>query len=285
MNAQGVVVRALLNDGNVRVLLVEARELAEHTRRVHDLGPSAALLGAQAVVALALSSAHIKGGEEMTLQVEGNDPRCAVFADVTSAGELRVRVTPSTLQLGPDGALTGIMVSIKRKGLKELYRGITEVRDHSLEQALVEQSAASAQLCDVLKIGIRQKADGTIVQAGGVLIERIAADDRDLRAPDREAFLERYGWVADADAPQLLTQLAFGQLGDETLDVLARQDLSWACRCDRQRVEAMLRGLGPNELLDMADEDSGAEVSCDFCGTAYAFDDSELRRMAEEFTS
>ena len=75
--AAGVLVRALVAERAVRLLLVEARGPAEHTRRIHGLGPDAARIAAEMVVAAALSSAHIKGDEQLTLQIQGASPRCA----------------------------------------------------------------------------------------------------------------------------------------------------------------------------------------------------------------
>lgn len=77
-------------------------------------------------------------------------------------------------------------------------------------------------------------------------------------------------------AGELLT-LAPGQLmhrlfWEETLRVFEPQAPRFACRCSRERVAAMLRGLGSDEVLGLIAERGEAEVGCDFCGAMYRFD-------------
>ena len=54
----------------------------------------------------------------------------------------------------------------------------------------------------------------------------------------------------------------------------------WRCRCSKERVERTLVSLGQQTLLEMADEDDGAEVCCHFCNEAYPLDADALRRLA-----
>ncbi|MEN0062633.1 MAG: Hsp33 family molecular chaperone HslO [Myxococcota bacterium] len=273
----GVLVRALLDEGAVRLVLVEATAPARHTRTAHKLSADAARLGAEAVVAAALNAAHIKGEEQLTLQLQAESPKASFYADIVADGALRVRVTPPDLTL-EGGRLTGQLLVIKSLGRQELYRGISAVPDSTIEQALATHLETSAQVHDVLRIGVRQSADGEILQAGGLLIERLP-EEPDHPSLSAEEFEQRYAWVREADIAKLLTQLAFGSLGEQALKVLDSRPLVWRCRCSRERVEAILAGLGIGELSDMAQTDGQAEVSCDFCNTTYRFDEADLNGL------
>ena len=281
MSDQGVIVRALLCSGAVRLLLAEARGPAEHTRTIHGLGPDAARLGAEALVAAALNAAHVKGEEQLTLQLQGEVPRCSVYADITAQGHVRARITPADLRLGPSGELSGVLVVIKSLGARQLYQGVTDVRGATIERALGEHLDRSAQVDDILRIGVRQAADGTIVGAGGLLLERLP-EDPGHPSLDRETFQRTLGWVRDADVDELLTGLALGSLGDEPLRVLEQRPLVWQCRCSDERVRATLAILGPDEVQQMLDEDGGAEISCNFCGTVRRLDAADLRAVLRE---
>jgi molecular chaperone Hsp33 len=278
----GVLVRALVADGAVRVLVVDARLPAEHTRRIHGLGPDAARLGAESVVAAALSSAHIKGDEQLTLQIQGSTPRCSVYADVTASGDVRVRVTPADLHLGPSGAIEGILSAVKTLSppdgaTRELYRGITAI-DGRLEEALGHHLAQSDQVDAVLRLGCQIGPDGVVRQAGGLLLERLPDEPGHPELP-AERFVERYGWIAEADLAHLLTQIAFGQLGGEKLDVLESRAITWRCRCSTERIETTLAALGHAALEEMITEDHGAEVTCNFCGTVYQVSEERLLQL------
>lgn len=277
----GVLVRAFLDEGAVRLLLVEATALAVRTREVHALGPDAARIGAESVVAAALNSAYVKGEEQLAFQLSGEDPPCSVYADITAEGHVRARVTPSDLVL-EDGKLRGMLVAIKSLRSQELYRGITEVPGTTIEDALATHLGASTQVDDVLRIGLKQGPDGEILQAGGLLLERMP-EERDHPSLDRDAFEERYGWVRHADMQQVLTQLAFGTLGDRRIRVLEQRPLVWRCRCSQDRVEATLLALGPDTLREMLDEDGGAEVICHFCNRVLTVDAAGIQRLIDRF--
>jgi molecular chaperone Hsp33 len=46
----------------------------------------------------------------------------------------------------------------------------------------------------------------------------------------------------------------------------------FACTCSRERVRAMLRGLGREEVEGIVAERGEVEIGCDFCGLQYRFD-------------
>ena len=48
--------------------------------------------------------------------------------------------------------------------------------------------------------------------------------------------------------------------------------MRFACRCDRDRVTAMLRGLGADEVHDIIAEQGEVTVTCEFCQRPYRFD-------------
>ncbi len=279
--AQGVRVRGLLAGRAVRLLLVEAHALAEHTRVVHGLGPDAAALGAQTVVAAALLGAHIKGDEQITLQLHGSEPRCSAYVDLTASGQLRARITPSDLTLGGDGRLSGVLVVVKHAPSDEVYRGATSVEAETLQSALAEHLGASAQVDAMLRIGVSVDAEGRVVQAGGLLIERLP-EEHDQPSMDRAAFRERFGALQGVPTDQLLTQLAFGALGDDPVQVLESAPLVWQCRCSQGRIEATLKGLGIDVLREMLDEDQGADVHCNFCDVHYVVTEGRLEELLAE---
>jgi molecular chaperone Hsp33 len=51
------------------------------------------------------------------------------------------------------------------------------------------------------------------------------------------------------------------------------------CSCSRERVTAMLVGLGREEIEDIIAERDLVEVGCDFCGMQYRFDAVDVGHM------
>ena len=85
--------------------------------------------------------------------------------------------------------------------------------------------------------------------------------------------------LRDRTTTEILEALDARELLGEPLEVLEWRSLRWQCRCSREKVEGTLVSLGRDEVLQMADEDHGAEVVCHFCNTAYRLSEAELRAL------
>ena len=53
----------------------------------------------------------------------------------------------------------------------------------------------------------------------------------------------------------------------------------FACACSRERVAAMLRNLGEQELQSILSERPHIEVGCEFCGQQYQFDPVDAAQL------
>ena len=65
-------------------------------------------------------------------------------------------------------------------------------------------------------------------------------------------------------------------------EVLDTSEPQYLCKCDRRRVKSMLKSLGREELLSMAEDLPEIEVKCHFCNKAYKFTPDEVREMAKQ---
>jgi molecular chaperone Hsp33 len=273
----GWMVTGLLGGGAVRMLFVEAGEPAAHTQRVHGLGPDAARFGAEVTVAAALLGAYVKGEEQLTLQIQGDQPPLSAYADLTAGGALRVRVSPPDLRRRDD-RFRGVLSVVKHVGEREVWRGMTSIDDTSVGDALSHHLGGSAQVDAALGIVVRLE-EGAVVGAGGWLVERLPEDPAhpSLTA---EAFRERYGWLRTADPGDVFSRLHTGGLSPEDrVTLLEQRPLVWRCRCTVARIEGMLVGLGPDTLQQMIDEDHGAEITCHFCQRRHRVDEQRLRAL------
>jgi molecular chaperone Hsp33 len=70
------------------------------------------------------------------------------------------------------------------------------------------------------------------------------------------------------DPQALLTNL----FGAHDLRLFAGEPVRFACRCNRERVAAMLRGLGQEEVQSILAEQGAVTVTCEFCRKPYRFD-------------
>jgi molecular chaperone Hsp33 len=57
------------------------------------------------------------------------------------------------------------------------------------------------------------------------------------------------------------------------------------CRCSRERVSGMLKGLGAVEIRSLLEERGNVEVRCDFCNRAYTFDAVDIEQLFSDSLS
>ena len=283
MNDPGVsagrMVTALACDRSVRVLVAVLHGPAQEMCRRHGLGPWESRLAAEGLVAAALLGSQLKGREQLAVNVFGERPRFSINIDVRDEGSVRGRLQ------APDGAAAddavvsqrfdGLIAAIKHLDDEELYRGVADLKDGTIEDALQGFFDRSVQVDGRVRVLVEVDVDGRVSYAGGMLAERLPdMEDEDFRAlivgPMEEDFRD------------LMTAFAFGKLGGGEVEVLEAQEVVFRCNCSRTRVLSMLRSMGPDELRSMLDEDGGAEVTCHFCNELYEVTGEELSALIEE---
>ena len=97
----------------VRFIAADATAVSRETARTHGLAAGAAALGAESMVAAALMSAHVKGEDRITLQLQSEQPRASLFAEIDGQGAVRGRVMPPIIRFASGASLRGILVAIR----------------------------------------------------------------------------------------------------------------------------------------------------------------------------
>ena len=82
--------------------------------------------------------------------------------------------------------------------------------------------------------------------------------------------------------PRDAEQIA-GQLGlEDAPQFLGECEPAYACQCNREKVESVLRMMEREELNDMLEKDGCAEINCHFCAEAYHFSGADLHAIIEQ---
>nr|MBP8696041.1 Hsp33 family molecular chaperone HslO [Syntrophobacterales bacterium] len=88
--------------------------------------------------------------------------------------------------------------------------------------------------------------------------------------------------LREGKTPEDLLGMIFEGIPFKTLE---KKGLSFRCTCSRDRIAEVLVSLGRAELRRLAEEKGGAEVTCEFCRTAYRFGRGELEQLIREIES
>ena len=286
------------------------RDLLSRRRSASDGGhafapPLRALLGEMAAAGV-LMQGSVKFNGALVLQMHGDGPVKLAVAETQP--DLSFRVTATVQGEVPAAAGLEAMLNMHGKGrcaitldpLQRLpgqqpYQGVVPLFGdqheplQKLSQVLEHYMLQSEQLDTCLVLAANDEvAAGLLIQrlpmsgaanlAGEVLIS--ADEDQIGRNEDykRIAML-----AATLTSPELLTlqpaQILHRLFWEETVRVFEPQTPRFACRCSRERVANMLRGLGADDVNALVAERGEAEVGCDFCGAYFRFDPVDVGEL------
>jgi molecular chaperone Hsp33 len=267
---------------------------ARHEQQGAYPAPVRTLLGEMAAAAT-LMQANIKFDGALVLQVFGDGP--VKVAVVEAQPDLSYRATAKVVGEVDDADRLGAMVNVHGKGRCAItldpkdrsggaqpYQGIVALHgdDGAPLQAIADVLEHYMLQSEQLDTRLMLAANDEV--AAGLLIQRLPVEgegnlERERREDEiglNEAF-NRIAHLASTvshdelltlDADTLLRRL-FWEEDVRRFEPLAPR---FACTCSRERVRAMLQGLGREEVEGIIAEQGRVEIGCDFCGTQYHFD-------------
>ncbi len=272
---QDVLQRFLLERAGVRGVLVRVgaawREVAGRAAYPTALQT---LLG-QALAASALLTGNIKLDGALSVELKSSGALRLLFAECNDQGRLRglARWTeplpePLALEALADGSMAITIGNVERG---QRYQGFVDLQHASLSAVLENYFAQSEQL----PARILLAADET--QAVGLMLQQLPADGGHDAVQDTDAWPRILQLTATLADHELLhatpEQLLYRLYHEESVQVFAPRPLAFGCSCSRERVGAMLRSLGRDEVeAALAAREDEIEVTCEFCARVYHFD-------------
>jgi len=277
---QDQLTRFLLPHAGVRGVHVH---LDQSWRQIHERAeypPAVAELLGEAAVASALFTGHAKIEGRLSVQIRGDGPLRALFAECTAAGTLRgiaqvgeADTFSRDLRALGQGAILAITIENPSPHGRDpsRYQGLVPIESESLAEAFEDYFRQSEQLPTRLLLA----AAGD--RAAGLMLQKLPGD-----GGDDDGWARATALFDTLGAEELLAvpgQTLLGRLfHEEEARLLAEQPLAFACSCSRERVAAVLESLGRDEAR-AALQDGVAEIHCEFCGQRYRFDPDEIEAI------
>ena len=280
------VVRALLEQPNLKVSVVVVTEVAREARRRHGLASAAATLFGQGLAAGALLASLQKDESRINLQLECDGPLRGYFVDAAVNGALRgyvknphveVELSEGEFQwraaLGNSG-----FISVLRDVGAEYYRSSVELQSMQLAEDLNHFFRASEQVPTRVFLEVAHTPAESLGVVAGVLVQ--ALPDGDVAALDAiakrvPAQLAAWAQAGGGDAESLLNALFPGE------QVLARAPLRFECTCSKERAMNTLASLGADEVQSIVDTMGSTAVTCHFCNTKHEISLPDLWKILE----
>jgi molecular chaperone Hsp33 len=275
--------RLLFEDIKARCVWVQLDSVTRAVLSRADYPPLVADQLARALLVTAAMSSGIKFDGRITLQLQSDGPLSLLMADCDHDGGLRGLARqredaelPSTVAtlfetLADDGTLA-LTVEPARQGRR--WQGIVPLEGATLEQALESYFRQSEQL----PTRIRLAFDGD--RASALMIQKMPGETPDEDGWNRlEYLVQTLGEkeMLDAEGEEVLRRLFHA----EERRIFSPRELHFHCPCTRERVAAVLQGLGQDELQALAAEQETVEVRCEFCNQGYRFDRVDLAALIQ----
>jgi molecular chaperone Hsp33 len=238
----------------------------------------------ETVAAAVLLAATIKFEGILSLQLQGEGPVHLMLAQCTSG--LGVRGLARFSQAEPSRRLADLMgtgnltVTLENEDGSQRYQGVVPLAENRLADSLHEYFEKSEQL--PTRLWLQADAHG----ASGMLLQRLpnpksATDESAEPADDAWRRVQLIGETLTSEELRTLsdTQILHRLFNEDDLRVFEPLPVYFRCRCSRERVTAMLQGLGEAETREVLSERGEVEVRCDFCNRAYSFDAVDVAQM------
>ena len=288
----GEIIRAVGAEGNVKIAVIHAPDIAERARQIHGLSPTAAAALGRALLGASLLGNAMKGEDEtLTLRIEGGGPLGSLIAVSDSAGNVRgcVEHPAADLPTRADGKLDvgglvgrdGSLTVSRDLGLKEPYIGSVALVSGEIAEDLAAYLVQSEQIASACGLGVLVDTDKSVRTAGGFLVELLPGAPEELigTLEDNIFLMDQLTTILDEDGPEAVLHQVLKGLKPQ---ILSREPVEYRCSCSRERLREALGTIGGEALLELAESGEDTEVVCQFCGSAYRFSPAELRALAEE---
>lgn len=253
---------------------------------------------AETLTLAVLLSSMLKYEGIFTLQTKGDGPIRLMVADVTSVGDVRAYAqfdeealakAADDVKIAPAPALLGkghIAFTVDQGQNTDRYQGIVALYGKTLADCVQHYFRQSEQLDTGLTVSVGRDDDGRW-RAGGIMLQRLPTQQPNAAAQLSNDVED--GWrramvlMASTTADELLdpalraNDLLFRLFHEDGVRVWPPSHLRFGCRCSRERVVTMLASLPRDEVETMKVEGTDeVEVVCQFCSTAYRFDEAAL---------
>jgi len=275
-------IRAITDDGSFRVMVARTTSTVQGVTVAQKArGETARNLG-DLVTATVLFRETMSPG----LRVQGI-LRCANRRGTLVADSAPEGLTRGLVQGGRDGpilASEGALLQVMRTLHNgSINQGVVPVPPGGgMTEAMMVYMRDSEQVDTMLAVSTRITEDGTLVEAGGYMVQLLPEVGRAplaIMAARLEDFQKIDHLLTPDFAPDtLLSEILYGM----SFTRLDETQVTFSCWCSTERLLAAIATLKPSEIRDLVEDGSPVQSTCDYCGKEYAIQTSQLAGLLEK---
>jgi molecular chaperone Hsp33 len=280
MPEQDCLRRFLFEEHGIRGVWVKLTESWQAAKK-HQHQPEIAInqLG-QALACVSMLSTTVKFDGAMILQAQSVGAIKSLVAQATN--ERKIRGLVRCAENGFDDSMTalfgeGNLVLTIEVGNGKPYQGIVPLQGKNLAAALQMYFEQSEQLKTRLWLFANEN------HAAGLMLQELPSQDdqeNDWETIEVLANTVTAQEIFDLDCHELLYRL----FNEEDVRLFNSEKIEFECSCSRERIEKTLQAMGAEELHSILEELEFIDVTCEFCGESYCFNDSDVATLITDVT-
>ena len=290
-NISDHMVKFLFEGAPVRGALVEAADQWQKMIQFHNYPENVASLLGQFTAGALLLSSTIKFEGSLILQVKGSGPVNLIVVEVSNPLKVRCMAQlKSDAEIKPDmdlqelinhenkGRCAIILDPKDRRPGVQPYQGIVPLSGSTVAENLENYMLHSEQLDTKLWL------EATSKKIGGLLVQRMpGTGGTAAQANDPDAWGRIVQLANTVKKEELLTltpeDILHRLFWQEKMVPVSEAEVPFDCNCSRERVTAMLKSLGRDELTSILQKDGKVSVTCQFCNNTQEFTPEEIEAL------
>lgn len=277
---QDYLIRVLTTNKQLRALAVKSTNLIEKARKSHHTTPVATAALGRALSGVLMMASLVKSGEEVSLIIEGDGPIEKIVVEANQYGEVRGYVKKPVIdfvlnnhkKLDVASAVgKGQMKVIKNKLLKKSFESTVPLVSGEIGDDLTYYFSQSEQTPSAVGLGVLINKDLSVKAAGGFMVQLLPdADENTIsKLEDNLGKIESVSRLIEAGkSPEELLEIV---LTGFDFRVMERKDVYYRCKCNRERIAALLNAFDEKEIKEILEKEGRIEVRCHFCNQSYEF--------------
>lgn len=287
------IVRAISEDGFIKMAAISTRDMTEKARQIHKTLPVATAALGRTMAATSIIGNTLKGENmSVTVRINGGGPIGSIIVVSDNKGNVRgyVQDPHVDLPLREDGKLNvggavgkdGTLTVIKDLNMKEPYVGSTRLVSGEIAEDFTLYLVESEQSPSACALGVLVDVDQSVMASGGYIVQLMPGAPDDLSKKLEDNIVK-----AGAITSMLSKKMSLEEIINKVLDgfapkILEHDPVEYKCYCSREKVVGAIAGIGREELESIEKDGKPIEVTCQFCDKVYTFDIDEIKAIKEE---
>lgn len=285
------IVKSIAVSGNFRAFVLNATETVRTAQEKHQTQASSTVALGRTLIANLILAANQKGDSKVTVKVIGDSSFGHIISVANSKGQVKGYIQNKSVDIkktatgevlvGPFMG-NGHFVTIVDYGTGNPYTSTTPLISGEIGEDLAYYLTESEQTPSAVGLNVLLDKEDKVAVAGGFMLQVLpgASEDEIARYEDRIQNMPAISTLLASD--DHVTALLEAIYGEDDYKRLTEEELAFHCDCSKERFEQALITLPTTDLQEMKDDDHGAEIHCQFCGTTYHFTENDLENIIND---